>query len=75
MIKEERIALNQRRFDAFDRYRVAKGVTLYHISKELGIPNTTLYEWRKGLSCPKGDYLVKLCDYVGMQVSEVFANG
>ena len=45
-----------------------KGVTIYRVAKETGIPPVTLYEWRSGRGRPKVGTLKKLADYFGVSI-------
>lgn len=71
MTKEERRALNSSRYKVYEQYRVLHGFSDYHISKELGIPSSTLSDWKYGLSCPKADTLYRICEYLGMPLERV----
>ena len=59
-------------FEKIKRLADAKGVSMYQISVETGIPYTCLADWKSGRSKPKFDKLVKLAKYFGVDV-EYFA--
>ena len=40
-----------------------KGVSMYRVSKDTGIPQSTLSEWKRGMYQPKLDKLVVLARY------------
>lgn len=42
------------------------GVTAYRVSKETGVPQSTLSDWKRGISTPKQDKLKKIADYFGV---------
>ena len=42
------------------------GVTPYKVSKETGVSQPTLSEWKKGTYTPKQDKLQKIADYFGV---------
>lgn len=44
-------------------------VTPYKVSKETGVSQVTLSDWKKGKSTPKADKLQKIADYFGVSLS------
>ena len=42
--------------------------TVYSVSKDTGIPQSTLSDWKRGRSTPKVDKLKILADYFGVSV-------
>lgn len=48
-----------------------KGVTDYQVSKETGIPRSTLSEWNAGKYVPKADKLKKLAEYFGVKIEDL----
>ena len=46
-----------------------KGLTAYRVSKDTGISQASLADWRKGRSNPKIDKLQKLSEYFGVSIS------
>lgn len=42
------------------------GKTAYQVSKDTGIPQSTLSDWKNGRSTPKVDKLKKIADYFGV---------
>lgn len=71
MKKEERIALNKKRYDVYTQYRDRFGYTDYYISQKCGIPKTTIYDWSKGISFPNAEKLLKICALLEMPIEEV----
>lgn len=58
----------------YERYaamRDAKGVTDYEVSKQTGIPRSTLSEWKGGRSKPKVDKLQKIATYFGVTLEDL----
>ncbi len=56
---------------AYDRiFEIMKDreLTAYRVSKDIGISQASLADWRKGRSKPKIDKLKKLADYFGVSV-------
>lgn len=46
-----------------------KHITPYRVSKETGISQTTLSDWKTGRAKPKVDKLLKLAKYFGVSVN------
>lgn len=44
------------------------GLTAYRVSKDTGISQASLADWRKGRSNPKIDKLQKLSEYFGVSI-------
>lgn len=42
------------------------GVSSYKVSKETGVSQTTLSDWKRGRSTPKTDNMKKIADYFGI---------
>lgn len=45
-----------------------RGLSAYRVSKDTGISQASLADWRKGRSNPKIDKLQKLADYLGVSI-------
>lgn len=43
-------------------------ITAYKVSKDTGITQATLSDWKHGKSTPKVDKLLKIADYFGVDV-------
>lgn len=56
-------------YNKFVELLKGKGVTVYQVSKDTGISNSTLSDWKAGRSEPKLDKLKKLADYFGVEVT------
>ena len=55
-------------YEIFSRLLQKNGVTPYKISKETGVSQSTLSDWKRGLSTPKIDKLQKIANYFGVSV-------
>ena len=55
-------------YDIFERLMKEKGVTRYKVSKDTGISQSTLSDWKRKRSTPKIDKLQILADYFGVTV-------
>lgn len=42
--------------------------TAYQVSKDTGIPQSVLSDWKRGRSTPKADKLKILADYFGVSI-------
>ena len=48
-----------------------RGVTSYQVSKDTGIAQATLSDWKTGRSKPKVDKLLKIASYFGVPIDEL----
>ena len=48
--------------------RNKKGVTDYEVSKNTGVPTSTLSNWKAGRYAPKADKINSLADYFGVAI-------
>lgn len=55
----------------FENLLKTKGVTAYRVSKETGIPTSTLSDWKRGRSTPKVDKLKILADYFKVDIEDL----
>lgn len=55
-------------YEIFSELLQKCGVTPYKVSKETGVPQSTLSDWKRGVSTPKLDKLQKIADYFGVTV-------
>lgn len=55
-------------YEKFDALLKQRKTTIYRVSSETGIPQTSLYEWKSGKSNPKVDKLKILADYFGVNI-------
>lgn len=58
-------------YERYEGLRSQKAVSNYQVSKETGISQATLSEWKKGDYTPKLDKLKKLADYFGVSLEEL----
>ncbi len=56
-------------YSVFEKLINEKGVTAYKVSKETGVSQTSLSDWKRGRCKPKADKLLKIADYLGVDVS------
>ena len=43
--------------------REEKGLTVYALSKQIGIANQVIYQWERGESLPTPESIVKICKF------------
>lgn len=48
-----------------------KGITAYKVSKDTGIPYSTLSDWKLGKSKPKYDKLLKIASYLEVSIDDL----
>ena len=56
-------------YEIFGELLQKYGVTPYKVSKETGVSQSTLSDWKRGISTPKPDKLQKIADYFGVPLS------
>lgn len=50
-------------YEVFERLLKEAGITAYKVSKDTGISQTTLSDWKRGRSVPKTEKLQAIADY------------
>lgn len=55
-------------YEIFSELLQKYGVTPYKVSKETGVSQSTLSDWKRGISTPKTDNMKKIADYFGVSV-------
>lgn len=53
-------------FEKLAKLMQERNLTIFQLSKETGIPQTTLYEWKAGKYKPKTEKILLLADYFGV---------
>jgi transcriptional regulator with XRE-family HTH domain len=56
-------------YERLDNLLKEHGITPYRLSKDLGISQSCLSEWKRGNSIPKHERLVKIANYFNVPVS------
>ena len=59
---------NDNGYLAFSKRLNERGVTAYKVSKETGVTQSTLSDWKRGRSTPKTDNMKKIADYFGVSI-------
>ena len=62
-------------YENYRRIRDRENLTDYKVSKDTGIPQACLSDWKRDLYTPKTDKLVKLATYFGVSIEELIADG
>lgn len=55
-------------YKIFEQLLQKHGITAYKVSKETGITQSTLSDWKRGRSTPKTDNMKKIADYFGVSL-------
>ena len=55
-------------YERFEQLLQKRGVTPYKVSKETGVTQTSLSNWKSGRNTPSAKTLQKLADYFGVTV-------
>ncbi len=55
-------------YEIFEQLLQKNNVTAYKVSKETGVTQSTLSDWKRGRSTPKSDNMKKIADYFGVTV-------
>ena len=61
-------------YEIFEQLIRQKGISTYKVSKETGISQATLSDWKRGRSTPKADKMQKIADYFGVSVDYLLGN-
>lgn len=60
-------------YEKFAELLVKYNKTAYQVSKETGIAQSVLSDWKNGRSKPKADKLKRIADYFGITVDELIS--
>lgn len=55
-------------YERFESLLRQNKVTSYRVSRDTGIAQATLSDWKRGISVPKTDKLLKLSSYFGVSI-------
>lgn len=58
-------------YKKYEKLCLEQGKTSYQVSKETGISQSTLSDWKNGRSNPKIDKLKILADYFGVPIEQL----
>lgn len=56
-------------YEIFEQLLHKYGLTEYKVSKETGVTQSTLSDWKRGRSTPKTENMKKIADYFGVPLS------
>lgn len=62
-------------YEIFENLLQKHKTTIYRVSKDTGIPQTTLYEWKSGRSTPKVDKMIKIAKYFNVPLEDLVKGG
>lgn len=55
-------------YEFFEKLLKQHNITPYKLSKQIGVSQSTLSDWKRGVSTPKQDKLQKIANYFGVSV-------
>lgn len=61
-------------YEIFERLLKEHGITPYRVSKETGVPQSTLSDWKNGKGVPKVDKLKAIADYFHVSMDYLLGN-
>ena len=61
--------------ERIEQLRAQRGWTVYKLSQESGVPETTIHRWIGTKICPQIPLLVQVCDAFTITLAEFFAKG
>lgn len=61
-------------YEKYERLKNERNVSNYQVSKDTGIPQATLSEWKDGKYTPKVDKMMVLATYFGVPVTELIGD-
>lgn len=61
-------------YNKYEKLLKDSGKTSYQVSKDTGIAQSTISEWKSGRSKPKADKLQKLADYFKVPITYFLEN-
>ncbi len=61
-------------YEVFAEKLKKKGISVHRFSKETGIAQSTLSDWKHKKSSPKADKLLTIANYFGCPVEEFIEN-
>jgi transcriptional regulator with XRE-family HTH domain len=56
-------------YSEFEKLISEKNVTSYRVATDLGFSPMTLSDWKRGESKPKTDKMIKIAEYLGVDVA------
>ena len=58
-------------YEKFEKIINKHGITSYKVSKDTGVSQVTLSDWKHGKYTPKIDKIKKIANYLGVKVEEL----
>jgi len=59
-------------YSTYERLLQEKNVTTYKVCKDTGIARATISDWKAGRSTPKADKMIKLANYFGVSLEDMY---
>ncbi len=63
------------RYERFCEFVKERGMTVYRVAKDTGIPASTFSDWKNGRSVPKAEKMKRLADYFGVTLDSLLGDG
>ena len=63
------------KYERFCSFINERGMSVYRVAKETGIPASTFTDWKNGRSVPKADKMKRIADYFGVTLDALFDDG
>ncbi|WP_413778098.1 helix-turn-helix domain-containing protein [Caproicibacterium sp. XB1] len=61
-------------YEKFEQLLKERNVTPYRVSKDTGVPQSTLSDWKRGRSVPRTEKLQRIADYFNVSVDYLLGN-
>ena len=61
-------------YEIFEQLLKKRKITPYRVSKETGVPQSTLSDWKRDRSVPKTEKLQKIANYLGVALDYLLGN-
>lgn len=54
--------------DNLTRMLKDRGITVYRLAHDIGVPKSTVYTWTSGQKNPSAEHVLKVAKYLGVQM-------
>ena len=63
------------KYERFCNFINERGMSVYRVAKETGIPASTFTDWKNGRSVPKADKMKRIAEYFGVTLDALLDDG
>ncbi|MBO7310488.1 MAG: helix-turn-helix transcriptional regulator, partial [Clostridia bacterium] len=63
------------KYERFCSFINERGMSVYRVAKETGIPASTFTDWKNGRSVPKADKMKRIAEYFGVTLDALLDDG